>query len=92
VSTVQPADPKTGGANPTMVRILRSTNDLSSQPEVLDGVSERLAEKIDLLAGNWNFWREIGIFSGKLEFLAGNWNFWPEIGIFTGNLIYWREI
>jgi len=32
------ADPK-NGANPTMVRILRSTSDFPSQPEMIDGVS-----------------------------------------------------
>ena len=38
------ADPKTGGANPTMVRILRSTNDFS-QPEIIDGVSSYFQQR-----------------------------------------------
>ena len=32
------ADPKNGGANPTMVRILRSVNDRVSQSEIIDEV------------------------------------------------------
>ena len=37
--TLISADPKNGGANPTMVRILRSVNDKMSQSEIIDEVS-----------------------------------------------------
>ena len=48
-----PADPKTGGANPTMVRILRSVNtDRMSQPEIIDDVIILLITGLQLMTSH----------------------------------------